>query len=140
MNNTYPLYCVDRGDRVDECRQYVGPFTTHDEAHEHAEPGDLIRRCRQLRPSEIGFNTEAEDLADFELFDALADFELFDALADELDQAVDEGNLPDGAWYCHGDRAVHTKYDDNTLPTHRNYDTWVDDHFTLDAWICEGDE
>lgn len=127
MNKDYPLYCVDRGDRVKDW-QFIGPYLSHDDAHERAEEGDLIRRCRQLRPSEIAFNTDADNLADIVSF------------ADELDQAAGEGNLPDGAWYSSATRVVHTKYDDGTSPTHLNYETWVDDHLALDAWICEGDE
>ena len=128
----YPLYCVDRGDRVDPERQYLGPFTTHDEAHERTEdPGDLVRRCRQLRPSEIAFDREAANLAEFETFSALVD---------ELDEAACSGNLPEGAWHRIGERVVSAKYDDGTLPFSASYDTWVDDHLHVDAYICEGDE
>jgi len=128
----YPLYCVDRGDNVDPENQYVGPFTTHDAAHEKLEHGgDVIRRCRQLRPSEIAFDSNTQ---------ALECIETFAALVDELDEAACSGNLPDGAWYCIGRRVVSSKYNDGTLPSMRNYDTWVDDHTSADAYICEGDE
>jgi hypothetical protein len=128
----YPLYCVDRGARVDPESQYRGPYTTHDEALSNTEdPRDLVRRCRQLRPSEIAFD---RDVA------SLAEFEVFSALVDELDEAATSGNLPEGAWSRIRERTVFDKYDDGTFPTARNYDTWVDDHLSVDAWICEGDE
>jgi hypothetical protein len=128
----YPLYCVDRGDRVDPESQYVGPFTTHDNALARTEdPGDLVRRCRQLRPSEIAFDREAANLAEFEVFSALVD---------ELDEAACSGNLPEGAWHRIGERVVSEKFDDGTLPNAMNYDTWVDDHLHVDAYICEGTE
>jgi hypothetical protein len=128
----YPLYCVDRGDNVDPENQYVGPFTTHDAAHEKLEhDGDVVRRCRQLRPSEIAFDSNTQ---------ALECIETFAALVDELDEAACSGNLPDGAWYYIGRRVVSSKYNDGTLPSMRNYDTWVDDHTSVDAYICEGDE
>jgi hypothetical protein len=132
MTHVYDLYCVDRQTRVDIERQYLGPYRTHDEAHASREAEtDLVRRCRQLRVSEIGFDRDAA---------TLAEFETFDSLADELDEAASSGNLPEGAWRCTDERVVLAKYDDETLPDARNFDTWVDDHFSIDAYICEGDE
>lgn len=126
----YPLYCVDRS-HLRSKAQYIGPFRTHDAARELAEDGDLIRRCRQLRPSEIAFDRDAL---------SLGEFESFDALVDELDEAATSGNLPECAWYGVDKRIVHDKFNDDTLPTAANFDTWADDHLSLDAWICEGDE
>lgn len=128
----YPLYCVDRGDSVDPERQYLGPYKTHDEAHEQRDADtDLVRRCRQLRPSEVAFDRDAA---------SLAEYEVFDALVDELDEAANSGNLPEGAWHRIDERVVSAKYNDDTFPTARDYDTWVDDHLSVDAYICEGDE
>jgi hypothetical protein len=128
----YPLYCVDRGDRVDPESQYRGPYTTHDDALAQTEdPRDLVRRCRQLRPSEIDFDRDTA---------ALAEFKTFDAFVDELDDAACNGNLPDGAWHRTGEQIVFAKYDDDTLPSLTSYDTWVDDRLSVDAYICEGDE
>jgi hypothetical protein len=127
----YPLYCIDRGDHVDPENQYVGPFTTHDDAHEKLEhDGDVVRRCRQLRPSEIAFDRDNA---------SLDRFETFSSLVDELDEAATSGNLPEGAWHRDG-RVVIGKYNDGSGPNERNYDTWVDDHTSVDAFICEGDE
>ena len=128
---TYPLYCVDRQDKVDPESQYHGPFNTHDDAAFQAVGSDLIRRCRQLLPSEIAFDRDAA---------SLAVFDTFDALVDDIDEAACSGNLPVGAWLRFDKRVVITKYDPGTLPDHRNFDTWADDCLSLDAWICEGDE
>jgi hypothetical protein len=127
----YPLYCVDRGDRTDAEVQYLGPFRTHGEALGLAERVDLVRRCRQLRPSEIAFDRDAL---------SLGEFESFDALVDDLDEAATSGNLPEGAWYRVGKRIVFDKFNDGTLPTAADFDTWINDRLILDAWICEGDE
>jgi hypothetical protein len=128
----YPLYCVDRGDRVDPESQYRGPYLTHDIAlAETEDPRDLVRRCRQLRPSEIDFDRDTA---------ALAEFETFDAFVDELDDAARSGNLPEGAWQRIGEQIVFAKYDDDTLPSLTSYDTWIDDRLSVDAYICESDE
>lgn len=130
--DVYPLYCVDRGDREDPSIQYRGPYATHDEAQSNTEdPRDLARRCRQLRPSEIAFDHDTE---------SLAEVEVFEAFVDALDEAAQSGNLPEGAWYRINARVVFAKYDDDTFPDARNYETWVNDHLSVDAWICEGDE
>jgi len=133
-SDRYPFYCVDRGDTVDEEHQYCGPFTTHDEAVEALDPDvpkQVIRRCRQLKPSEVAYDTYNYDPENFEVLSSLVD---------DIDEAATSGNLPEGAWHYIGERVVSAKYDDDTLPTKINFSTWIDDRLTVDAWICEGDE
>jgi hypothetical protein len=126
----YPLYCIDRGDTVKAEDQFFGPFPTHDDAHELAGPGHLVRRCRKLRPSEL---TSKPDAFEF------AQLETFNDVMYELNETALAGELPECAFAASG-QLVHGLLDDDTMPTRANFDAWVDAHLELRAWICEGDE
>lgn len=142
----YPLYCVDRGKHGTDGAQYYGPFTSHDEADaelppKYAEPDAHIRRCRRVKPSEIGFNFDevAEDLAAGDLRDP------FDWLVDELDEAARNNELPNHAWFCFDERVVAAgpdvyDPDDFPLPDAATFKAWIDKWLIVDAYICEGDE
>lgn len=131
----YPLYCVDRGDCLRD-DQFVGPFDSHDAAHEQAGLGDLVARCRRLKPSEIGFAP-----------DDVLDWPSVSAIRDVVEEAIDvHGELPEGAWFTvmgKGEKyrpIVTVERDDGTLPTPENAKHWCDEHLSVDVYICEGSE
>lgn len=125
----YPLHCVSRDDAVATEDQYAGPFDSHDAAHEQLrDRSDVVRRCRQLRPSEINAVIDLNGFSLRELVDTL----------DEIATSIRD-SLPECAWYT-TDRLVFIDGDDGTLPTAANYVEWVDTHLRIDAYICEGDE
>lgn len=127
----YPLYCVDRTDRVDPETQYLGPFDTHDEADEKAEPGDLVRRCRQLRATEIDY--DACRMAAYDLTTV-------DALVEDVDEVATSGNLPETAWHVIGDQIVFGRSATTTLPHPDEFKAWADSNLEIFAYVCEGDE
>lgn len=127
----YPLHCVSRNDAAATEDQFVGPFATHDDAHEQLrDRSDVVRRCRQLRPSEI--------VVDYIDVIGLPLDELIETL-DEIATSTRSG-LPECAWYSGEGQIVFVDGDDGTLPISANYVEWVDTHLRVDAYICEGDE
>jgi hypothetical protein len=125
----YPLHCISRDNAAATEDQYLGPFDSHDAAHEQLrDRSDVVRRCRQLRPSEI--NVDHVDLIGLSLRE----------LIEVLDECATSGDLPECAWCFWDQQVVFVDGDDDTLPTAANYYGWVDTHLRIDAYICEGDE
>ena len=127
----YPLHCVSRDGAAATEDQYLGPFDSHDTAHEQLrDRSDVVRRCRQLRPSEI----------------VVDHIDVIGLPLDELINTLDEiatstrSSLPECAWYSGEGQIVFVDGDDGTLPISANYVDWVDTHLRIDAYICEGDE
>ncbi len=126
----YPLHCVSRDDAAATEDQYLGPFDSHDAAHEHLrDRADVVRRCRQLRPSEINAVIDLNGFSLRELIETL----------DEIATSIRD-SLPECAWYPADQQIVFIDGDDGTLPTADNYCEWVDTHVRIAAYICEGDE
>jgi hypothetical protein len=125
----YPLHCVSRDDAAATEDQYLGPFDSHDTAHEQLrDRSDVVRRCRQLRPSEVAVDhVELIGLSLSELIDV-------------IDECATNGNLPDAAWFLIASQIVFGDGNDGSLPTAENYVEWVDTHLRIDAYVCEGDE
>lgn len=138
----YPLYCVDRDEHGDDENRMYGPFTTHDDALARlpaGEPRATVRRCRQLRPSEIKLTAQAiTEARDRWLNLRMCD--VHDAIVTDVDDHACGGYLPAMTWSRVGEQIVFGTLDDGTLPTPESFAAWLDSHLEIEAYICEGDE
>jgi hypothetical protein len=118
----YPLWCVDRGHEYGEV-QYRGPYDAEAEAvtARDDDGAGVVRRCRRVLASELDGIGWA-----------------YDRLAEELDDQARGGEvasvLPE-AWGDWEDEVVTAR--DGAREAFREF---VDRWFTVDAYVCEGDE
>lgn len=119
QSDRYPLWCVDRGYHREENR-YAGPFKSEAEAIERRGDG-AVRRCRRVLASELDGIGWA-----------------YNRLEEELDEQARGGEvasvLPE-AWGDWEDQVVTAR--DGAREAFREF---VDRWFTVDAYVCEGDE
>lgn len=113
----YPLWCIDNGDRTDDRRYTLveGDDASRQRAAESA--GGTLRRCRRILASEID---GSPDLG---------------SVIESIDESATDGGTPVGAWASWDDPlAVASQHAPEA------FDRWLDEHVTIEAWICEGDE
>jgi len=121
-NERYPLWCVDQGESFGEER-YLGPY---DKRHHAAVAGldesDIIRKCRRVLASELGFDADSD----------------YGGIIASMDGLARDGDIVEGAWANFDDSIVQAKV--STTQAVAAFWAWADAHLEVIAFVCEGDE